>query len=352
MNLDDLNLLRSLDTQDMLGQIDALPDQLQLAWQLGLNQPLPEKWGVRQVVLAGMGASSNGADLIAAYASPICPAPIFIHRNYGLPAFARGPETLVIASSLSGNTEETISAFQEALDRHCSAIAITTGGELSRKARETGSLLWTFEHTGQARSAIGFTFALLLAALHRTGLLPDPAHDLDHAVTAMRQQQQGLGSESPVFKNPAKRLAGQLMGRWVVVTGSDHMEPVARRWKAQLNEMAKAWGQVEVLPEADHNTLAGLLNPESLSDQVMALFLRAPSDHPRNRLRSDLTRQAFMVAGFNTDFVDASGDGLLAHMLTAMHFGDYCTYYLALAYGVDPALTEMIGQFKQALRNL
>jgi glucose/mannose-6-phosphate isomerase len=150
-------------------------------------------------------------------------------------------------------------------------------------------------------------------------------------------------------QNPAKRMAGQLVGRWVNVYGSGSLAPVARRWKTQVNEIAKAGAGFELLPEADHNALAGLKNPALLM-QTMTLFLRAPSDHPRNHLRAELTRQGFMVAGMNTDIYDANGESRLAHIWTALHFGDYMAYYLAMAYGMDPTPVEALQNLKAAMK--
>lgn len=140
------------------------------------------------------------------------------------------------------------------------------------------------------------------------------------------------------------------MGRWVTVIGAEILAPVARRWKGQTSEIAKAWGQFEFLPEADHNTLAGTIHPEALSGSAITLFLMAPSYHPRNMLRSELTRKAFMLEGISADSYLAQGDGRLAHQWTTLHFGDYMAYYLAMAYGVDPTPVEMIEQFKVEMR--
>jgi glucose/mannose-6-phosphate isomerase len=301
------------------------------------------------VVIAGMGGSAIGADLLSAYAATLCPLPVVVHRNYGLPAWARGPETLLITSSHSGNTEETLTALQTGLERGCRILALCTGGKLATAARQAGFPVWTFDHPGQPRAAVGYSFGLLLAAFSRLALMPDPSAELANALEAMRQLQGGLRADIPVVRNPAKRLAGQLLGRWVAVFGADILEPVARRWKGQLSELAKAWAQFEFLPEADHNTLAGTLQPESALPNLMALFLRAPSYQPRNLLRSELTSQVFMLEGINTDFVDASGDTPLAHQWTALLFGDYTAYYLAMAYGIDPTPIAALVGFKQAL---
>src|SRR5512133_2593229 len=131
MNLDDLDAFKKLDTLDMLGEIDNLPDQLAHAYDLGMQQKLPDVKGVRQVVIAGMGGSAIGADLLASYCASLAPLPVSVHRDYGLPLYGRGTETLVICSSHSGNTEETLDAFDAALKAECTVMAVCTGGELA-----------------------------------------------------------------------------------------------------------------------------------------------------------------------------------------------------------------------------
>ncbi|MBU2611643.1 MAG: bifunctional phosphoglucose/phosphomannose isomerase [Chloroflexi bacterium] len=360
MNLDDFSSFAKLDPQNMLGEIDSLPEQLEKAWELGQTCEVFKTSQVSRVVIAGMGGSAIGADLLAAYLAPSCKIPIFVHRDYGLPAFARGRETLVIASSHSGNTEETLDSFEAALKNGCRLLAISTGGELAKRAEAAKVSLWQFEHKGQPRAAVGFSFGLLLAAFARLGLMGDLSEattdpqgmlrEVANTVAAMKKQQETLRAEVPVAQNPAKRMAGQWMGRWVNVFGSGRLAPVARRWKGQINELAKAAAGFEALPEADHNALAGLSNPEDILSRTFTLFLRAPSDHPRNRLRAELTRQAFMLEGLNTDFFDAQGDSPLAHIWTALHFGDYTAFYLAMAYGVDPTPVEALENFKVAMK--
>ena len=350
MNLNDPNSFRKLDLSDMLNQIDQLPQQLSRAWELGIGAPLPNWDGIQNIIIAGMGGSAIGADLLAAYISGICPVPVIVHRDYDLPAWANGPATLVITSSHSGNTEETLSVYRRARENHCRILAITTGGQLANFAERDGAALWRFNHTGQPRAAIGYSFGLLLAAFSRLGLIPDQQTELNHAVQAMFTQQAILSAEVPDVQNPAKRLAGQIVDRWVAVLGSGLLVPVARRWKGQISEIAKAWGQFESLPEANHNTLAGILNPASIYPQMMVLFLKAPANHPRNQLRSDLTRQIFMLEGIGTDTIEASGDTPLEQLWTTVHLGDYVAYYLAMIYGVDPTPVEAIQGFKRDLQ--
>jgi glucose/mannose-6-phosphate isomerase len=350
MNLDDLDYFKKLDTLNMLREIDNLPDQLDSAYQLGLKHDLPAWKDIRQVVIAGMGGSAIGADLLASYCASLAPIPVFVQRDYGLPLFARGAETLVVCSSHSGDTEETLDAFEAARKSGCRIIVVSTGGELAKRAQENNIPVWTFEHSGQPRAAVGFSFGLLLAMFQRLGLIPDQKEALDDALASMKRSQERIKADIPAVKNPAKRYAGQLMGRWVTIMASGVLSTVARRWKGQINEVAKAGANFEFLPEANHNTLAGTMHPqEVLNPHTMTLFLRAPFDHPRNRLRSDLTRKAFMLEGMNTDFVDARGHTPLAHMWTSILFGDYVAYYLAMGYGVDPTPVQALVEFKRSM---
>ncbi|MFO8035504.1 MAG: bifunctional phosphoglucose/phosphomannose isomerase [Anaerolineales bacterium] len=353
MHLNDHETFPSIDTQNMLSEIDGLPDQLVSAWEMGQQFPLPPWKGITRVVIAGMGGSAIGGSLIKAYAAPLGDVPITVHRDYGLPSWVKGKETLLIVSSHSGNTEETLSAFEAGLGNGCRMIGITTGGRLAEKAVEGGEdvTLWRFDHPGQPRAAVGYSFALLLAALFRLGLIPDPTPEVEDAAAALREQQKELLSEVPIAKNPAKRLAGQLVDRWVCVLGAGLMEPVARRWKGQLNELAKTWAQFEALPEADHNTLASIFNPENLLLKTAALFLRGDAAHARNQLRGELTKKYFMLEGLNTDFVDASGKTRLAQQWTVLHLGDYVAYYLAMLYEEDPTPVAAIEHLKEELKS-
>jgi glucose/mannose-6-phosphate isomerase len=350
MNLNDLDRFKQLDPEDMIGHINGLPDQLAGAWKLGGKLPLPAWKSAKQVVVAGMGGSAIGADLLAAYGEPKLNAALVTHRDYGLPAWAAGPSTLVVCSSHSGNTEETLDAYKAAKKAKCKILAITTGGKLAELAKKDKTPLWIFEHRGQPRTAVGFSFGLLLAAAARIGLLPSPARELAGAVAAMKAQQASLLPEVPDTQNSAKRMGGQFMGRWITIYGAGLMAPVARRWKTQLNENAKVAASFEIIPEADHNALQGVMQPESQFNATMAIFLRAAHNDPRNERRAELTRMAVMLEGQNTDTITAAGESRLANMWTALHYGDYASYYLAMAYGLDPTPVPMLAELKDKMK--
>jgi glucose/mannose-6-phosphate isomerase len=352
MNLDDLSAIKSNDPQDMLAHILALPDQLESAWQLGFQPDLPPGDGLQGVVIAGMGGSAIGADLLEAYIRSFCRVPVVVHRDYGLPDWAAGDHTLVIASSHSGNTAETLSAFSTARERGCRLMVVSTGGALADQADQAGAPVLRFEHVGQPRAAVGFSFGLLLAAFNRLNLIPDQAVAMRGAAAAMRAQVLTLIPESPVKANPAKRLAGQVTGRLPVVVAAEFLAPVARRWKGQFNELAKCWAQFDFLPEFDHNSLAGLEQPEPLLPQLMVLFLNADACSKENQMRVTLTRRVMMSEGINTDIITAGGENSLEQMWLLVHLGDFSAYYLACLSGTDPtpipAITSLKAEMQKA----
>jgi glucose/mannose-6-phosphate isomerase len=349
MNLDDTRRFGELDPGGMLDAIDSLPDQLETAWEVGSRFPLGEIARVRQVILAGMGGSAIGADLLASYAMPMATVPVIVWRNYDIPAFAAGNGTLVVVSSHSGNTEESLSALASARECGAQTLAITTGGKLAQAALDMGAPVWQFEHAGQPRAAVGYSFGLLLALFTRLGLIPDPEDEFEGTLATLRDQQAQIRADVPVVKNQAKRIAGQFIERWPMILGSDFLEPVARRWRTQIAELAKAVAQFEALPEADHNMVAGVLHPEALFSSTMVIFLRGSMVHPRNLLRIDATRQVLMVEGFNTDVIEAVGETCMAQQWSMLHYGDYAAYYLAMAYGVDPTPVDAIEALKRHL---
>jgi glucose/mannose-6-phosphate isomerase len=350
MNLDDLDHFKQTDPSNMLGHIERLPDQIEAAWGLGQQLEVREAFRrAERIVICGMGGSAIGGSLVAALAAPECPVPIIVNRDYDLPAYAAGDRCLVIGSSFSGGTEETLAAFETAAGRGAMLLAITRGGRLAELARQFNAPVWSFDYESQPRAGVGYGFMLPLALLCRLGFLPDKSAAVRGALQWMREQQAGLAPRAPVHLNRAKQIAGQMMGRTVAVFGSGYLAPVARRWKGQINENAKAWAAFEELPELDHNAVVGTSFPQDLLGKYLALFLHGSFDHPRNAARVQVTKHLYMLQGFLTDSVQAVGDTPLAQMLTCLHFGDYTSYYLAMAHGVDPTPVEPIDFLKEEL---
>lgn len=350
MNLNSFQQFNTIDHDDMLGEIQRLPDQLREAFLLGRDIPLVEKRGFDSIVIAGMGGSAIGADLLVNYAFPDLQIPTFILRDYDLPGWASGPDCLVICSSHSGNTEETNSVLAQAIKRKCIIIVITTGGKILSTAQENNITAWKFSHAGQPRAAVGFSFGLLLRLFTRLSLIPEQDGAVEKAILAMDELIKEIDANVPIVDNPAKRIAGQLVEQYISVFGAEHLSPVARRWKTQINELAKCWAQYEFIPEADHNTLAGVLQPSKMLPKVFSVFLESEHYHPRNKRRMNLTLTEFMVAGLCNDKIDFSADEKLTEIWKAILFGDYVSFYLAMMYEIDPTPVDAIESLKTQMQ--
>lgn len=353
INLDDPTIYTLLDPDDMFRRIAELPDQCQAGWALGQALELPDDYGqVDKIVIAGMGGSAIGGAVLAGLAAPECRAPILVVRDYELPACACGPGTLVLGASYSGNTEETLVAFEQAHARGCKLAALATGGKLAHMALEYGAPLLQYTYPACPRATLGYSIAPLLAILGKLGLVRDYAPDMAEAISVMRAWQSEIAPDAPVSRNSAKRLAGQMMGRAVIVWGSSVLAEAGRRLKGQLNENAKTWAGFEILPEADHNAIEGAQFPEEILGRLFVLFLTSTLDHPRVQLRCRLSRESLMLAGANTESLAARGQSALAHVMSVIHYGDYVSGYLALLNETDPSAMEAITTLKQRMARL
>jgi len=351
MILDDQNRMKSIDQSNMLLELQTLPDQLAEAWRIADTYNLPTIKKINEVTIAGMGGSAIGADILASYVNDQCSTSVSVVRGYALPAWVSGENNLVICSSHSGNTEETLSVFQEAIQRNCTLMAVSTGGKIKSMAEETMSVFWPFKHEGQPRSAVGFSFGMLLNIFSRMHLIPDQKNFLDSAVRSMRTTLAEIDVDIPVSKNLAKRIAGQALGRQPVVLGAQHLEPIARRWKTQINEIAKGWAGFEFLPEANHNTLAGLEFPEPVLEKIYAVFLLSKNYYTRNQKRFELTFDQFMVSGLCTDKIQIDEKDKLSEIWRMLLLGDFISYYLAMLYEVDPTPIDSLENFKKAMKS-
>jgi glucose/mannose-6-phosphate isomerase len=254
-----------------------------------------------------------------------------------------------VASSYSGATEETISAFGAALERRCPVATITTGGPLGEVAKRSGLPLVTFSGAGSPRASVGISMAILAGLLERVGVLELEESEISAAITTAQGMVARCEPGVPTSTNPAKRLAWAFVDRLVVIAASGALAPVARRWKAQINENGKSAAVVEELPEATHNTVVGFEQPESTRDHLLVVFLSAASDHPRNAQRAALTAEVLDTGHISQETVRVEGESRLAQALSAIVLGDYVSVYLAFMYGIDPSPVDVIDHIKAQL---
>jgi glucose/mannose-6-phosphate isomerase len=352
VDLDDIAYLKSTDPKDMRTRIAELSVQCSEAWALAERCSLPENYRqADSIVILGMGGSAIGGDLVCSLVRDECSVPISVGRDYDLPAFVDG-QTLAIASSYSGNTEETISAFDKALERGAMALAITTGGQLAETCRRRDVPLITFDYEAQPRAALGYSFVTLLVVLQELGYIAGKSGQLSEATTSLEHLHSRIGVEVPEADNPAKQLARRLEGKLPVFYGARHLSEVARRWKCQLNENSKAWAFWEVLPELNHNAVAGYEFPPTLVPHLYVLMLASDLYHPRHQARLEVTGEILTQRGIRYETIQVPGTSRLSQMLWAIHFVDFVSYYLAVLYGTDPTPVDSIIYLKQRLSEI
>jgi glucose/mannose-6-phosphate isomerase len=348
-NLDDLGWLTALDPGGMGRCIAELPWQCREAIDLARSIDLPERYsGAESIVILGLGGSAIGGDLVRTLVEKRCPVPILVNRDYGVPGFVNS-HTLVFASSYSGNTEEVLTAVGAALERDAMCLAVTTGGELASQCRNQGLPVLQFDYDSQPRAALGYSFTTLLVLLERLGFVAEIAQPLDAALLALERLGAGLDVRVPESDNPAKRLARRLVGKLPVIYGAGHLSEVARRWKCQFNENSKGWAFWEVAPELNHNAVVGYEFPDGLLGSMHVLLLHSDLYRQRHRGRMEVTGEILREKGISHEFVEATGESVIAQLLSTIHLGDYVSYYLAALRGVDPTPVESIDYLKERL---
>lgn len=347
-NLDDRSVYERLDVGDMRGCIAGLPAQCRTAWDTGRGWEPPAAWHTpRRVVVFGMGGSAIGADIVSTLAARLSPVPVQVVRGYHPPPV--DDDTLVIASSHSGETEETLEAFQGTLRQPGMRAAITSGGRLRRLGDDLGYAVYAYEFPGQPRAAIGWGVFALLGFLQHLGVAPVADATVDAAITELARCAADWGLDVPTDRNAAKQIAQRLHGRVSVVIGPDVLEVAARRFAGQLNENAKQWALAVALPEMNHNLVVGLGTPRVARDVLHAVVLDSAALHPRNRLRVRLTADELEAASIPHDELMIGGTEPLDAVMRACYLGDWVSLYLAILNGVDPTATPPITRIKTAL---
>ncbi len=346
--LDDPATVHQRDPRGMYGLAMGFPDQCRKALEIAESSPLPrEERGVRQVVLTGLGGSAAGGDFVRTLFDTEGRIPFSVNRDYGLPAWV-GSETLVLASSYSGNTEETLASYADAKRRGARIIAVTSGGELGRLAHADGYPVVTIPGGQPPRTAMGFMMVPAIVATTRLGLLAP--QDIAGAAAHMDSLLPSWRAESATAGNEAKQLAAELHGALGVLYGLGQWESVvAGRWKGQINENAKQHVFAHALPEMNHNEILGWEGAGRVSvGKWVTLLLEDGSESDRMQLRAEVTL-GLVKKTATVRRVRASGPTLLARMLSLALLGDFVSLYLAALNGEDPYTIASIDLIKERL---
>ncbi len=349
VDLDNVTIYRQLDTSGMLNQLHEFPEQCQRAWHNVMKFALPQEYAkVDKVIILGMGGSAIGGEIARRLTLAETKVPIWVHRDYSLPLFA-DENTLVIASSYSGNTEETLSAFGESLKTPAKKLVLTTGGKIKHLADEQGIPIFLIDYQAPPRAAFPHSFVPLIGIFQRLGLIRDKSADLREALQLLNKLSRDFVETTALASNSAKQLATKLWGRIAVIYGAGILSEVAQRWKAQLNENSKTWAFFELFPELNHNAVVGYEFPFEAKDKVFVLLLRSSLLHPRSLLRYEATAKLMDKAGVSYEFVEAAGKSPLAQVMSLVLLGDYSSFYLAVLNKVDPTPVDSIDFLKNYL---
>jgi glucose/mannose-6-phosphate isomerase len=349
-NLDNLDQMKIVDSMNMAGAIFALPEQCEEAKRIAEAADIPSGFGpFASVIILGLGGSAIGGDLVRARYEDVLPIPVSVNRDYTLPAYA-GKDTLVVASSYSGNTEETLSAYNEAIARGCATVAITTGGKLLELAEKNGTPAIKIPGGLQPRAAIGVSFVPLLILFNRLGLVDVRDTDFEEMVDVLRTMRDEMKPERDSKENFAKQLSRRVYGKIPVVYGSQGWKGVvAYRWKCQFNENSKNICYSNVFPELNHNEIVGTEAPQDLLSETEVIILREQDEMKQIDRRLAVTSEIMKRCGIGVTEVCARGESSLAQLFSLIYVGDYVTFYLAILNRIDPSPVEAIAYLKRQL---
>jgi len=351
-NLDQPETYRRLDPSGMLQHLHRLPEQCQVAWRNVSKSDLPGAYKhVERAVILGMGGSAIGGDLLRSLALLENRLPVWVHRSYDLPSFLN-ENTLLIASSYSGDTEETLTSFAKSLRTPAKKLVLTGGGKLKALAQKEDIPIVSIDYQSPPRAALPHSFIPLLGIFSRLGLLQDKSADLAEAVQVLNTLLVELIETVPLASNPAKQLATKLSEKLVVIYGSGLLSEVAQRWKTQLNENSKTWAFYEILPELNHNAIVGYQFPPEIGERISVVLLRSSLLDQHVLDRYQLTAEILAKAAIGHQIVEARGNSPLAQMMSLILFGDYVSVYLALLHNIDPTPVANIDYLKKRLAEL
>ena len=337
-----------VDSRGMWDATFGLPEQV--ADAVGAAQQvddLPSHDDVENVVVLGMGDSGIVGDVLTAVAAPFMPVPVTVVKGYVPPDYV-GTESLVIAVSFSGDTEETIEAATAAYEAGAAMVVVSGGGELVRLSGEWDvPLVPVPVSIPEARTALGAMAIPPLVLLERIGLFPGAQQWIDQAVDQLQRRRDQLARSGNVAEDVARRIGRTIP---LVHSSQDLGAAAALRWKTQINSNAKSPAFWNVHPELCHNEIAGWgQNGDATRQMITLVNLRHDAEHPQVSRRFDLATEALREVMADVVEVWASGEGDLAQLLDLALVGDVVSLLLASHEGIDPGPVPAVGEIKQAL---
>lgn len=343
VNLNDVDEIKKLDPKNVLGSTGMFVDQCRQIWEEGKKVIFPEGYRqIKNIVVCGMGGSSYGGRISLPLFKDQLKVPIYTNDDYHLPAYVN-EDTLIILSSYSGTTEETLSCGREGLERKARITGLTSGGQLGEflKNNNLPTLIFDpkYNPSGQPRLGTGYTVFGAISILNQLGLVV-----INDDVVAMLDS---LEKQQEQIKNKAIEIAKLVYGKIPVIFAAEFLKGNAYIIRNQCNETAKSFSAFSELPDLNHHLMEGLKNPTD--KKLTALFI--PSDLYSDVLkkRVKLTQDVVEKNGVPCLEYEAEGDSKLSQMLNVLSFGGYFALYLAFLYGQDPSVIPWVDYFKEQL---
>jgi len=340
--LDDLKYIHGRDASDALGLVEKQAEQLGYEFEVFQDQVAADV-----IVYAGMGSSALAAQVGGVW--PGFSKPLEIVRGYDIPAYV-SEKTFFIAASFSGNTEETLSALEQAEARGATIAVITGGGRLAEIAREKNYALALLPAISQPRYALLANIKALLTLLDQAGLLNNANWEVELATTT-EFLKSAVGAWLPTVPsstNYAKQLALDVIGKSAVIYAGPKLAPAAYKWKIGFNENAKQVAWTNQLPEFNHNEFIGWTE-QPVAKPYAVIDLRSNQEHPRIAKRFEISERLLSGKRPAPLVVTALGETLLEQLLWTMALGDFVTIYTGLASGLDPTPVALVEKFKKQM---
>jgi len=347
--LDNLESIKKIDVSNMFDLILNFDSQCEEAVSAAQSCDIPHEYSqIEKIIVIGMGGSAIGGDVLSKLLVGEIKVPIFTNRNYYLPNFAN-EKTLVFAASYSGNTEETLSSYNDAKKRGCRIICVTSGGKLAENAESDGFPFVRIPCGQPPRSALGYMFLPMLIVMQNLGLTNSKVEDIREAISIIKRFKTTWGDELSDI-NTAKKLAKTLYNKLPLIYSVDGcLGPVTLRWKTQFNENSKILAYNNVFSELDHNEIVGWEGLDNLTKSMSVVILRDKNDFERNSKRIAITSSIIKDKPSEITEVWTEGSSVLARMFSLIYLGDFVSFYLAILYGVDPTPVERIETLKKKL---
>lgn len=337
--LDDLKYIHQRDGQDALGVAEKQWQQLQYKFEI------PQITGeFENIVLAGMGGSALGGVYLQSW--PDLTLPFEIARNYSLPNYVN-QKTLVIVSSYSGNTEETISALNDAENKKASIIVLSAGGKLTELTAGKYPLIKTPE-VSQPRMSAFYVFNALVTILEKAGLVKDKVAELNEAGGWSKNEVSVWRPDVSTKDNQAKQIAMELAGKTAIIYSGPKLFPAANKFKIWINENAKNLAWANQYPEFNHNEFIGW-SSHPIEKPFAVVEIRSNLEHPRTQKRFAVTERLLSGKRPSPIVIEPKGDSLLKQLVWASALCDFASIYLALLNNLNPTPVDLVERFKKEL---